>query len=230
MSDTTRDEFEAWVCDVWRPDDGRSLLQREYPNMAFAAWQAAQSQPAPPVQQSVQEIMRLMRPYISACIKASRTPLTEIETASEAYDEAFQPLEAALTALVNDNHRLKFALDGVNAMRKPLTNVQIDDVWIYAEPGTTVREWIYNFARAIENAHGIEPEQGGVDMQSENAAWAAAKPVATPTFGAESAFDETAKPAFRPSTDGYYKISGRDGLVLFKSGIEVSEPEQGDVK
>ncbi|MBK5570116.1 hypothetical protein [Ensifer sp. SSB1] len=35
-----REAFERWVSTVWRPDDGAELLKREFPRMAFAAWQA----------------------------------------------------------------------------------------------------------------------------------------------------------------------------------------------
>lgn len=35
-----REAFEKWVTEVWRPDDGRKLLEKEFPHFAFAAWQA----------------------------------------------------------------------------------------------------------------------------------------------------------------------------------------------
>lgn len=35
-----REAFEKWVTEVWRPDDGKKLLEKEFPRFAFAAWQA----------------------------------------------------------------------------------------------------------------------------------------------------------------------------------------------
>lgn len=43
MVDQQREAFESWVTTVWRPDNGAELLKRDYPRMAFAAWQAAQA-------------------------------------------------------------------------------------------------------------------------------------------------------------------------------------------
>ena len=82
--------------------------------------QAAQSQPAPPAPASVQEIMRLIQPYVAACLKFNYMPMELIEQAEADVNAAFKPIEAALTALVDERDRLKFELDGVNAMRGPL--------------------------------------------------------------------------------------------------------------
>lgn len=76
--------------------------------------------PAPPVPSSVQEIMPLVNAYTESCMKAAA--LLEdgvIDEADSICRAALKPLQAALVALVDDNHRLKFELDGINAMRRP---------------------------------------------------------------------------------------------------------------
>lgn len=111
---------------------------------------SAQSQPAPPVPSSVQEIMRLMMPYVLACVRFAKTPTWQIDYGTPDVRAAFAPLEAALTALVDDNHRLKFELDGVRAMRgpewisvdsaRPVMADDDDDVEVWTWDGTSVRE------------------------------------------------------------------------------------------
>lgn len=71
---------------------------------------------AKPAPSSVTEIVSLMMPYVRACTRFCNTPRGKIDTAE--VQAAFKPLEAALTSLVVKNHKLQFALDGVNAMRE----------------------------------------------------------------------------------------------------------------
>lgn len=91
-------------------------------NRGFFAWgwearhqytPAAQAdRPSPPVPSSVQEIMPLVNAYVRACGEF-------LISGEDSADEALKPLQDALTALVDDNHRLRFELAGVNAMRRP---------------------------------------------------------------------------------------------------------------
>ena len=132
----------------------------------------AQSQPAPPVPADVQEILRLIQPYVAACLKFNYTPMELIEQAEADVNEAFKPIEAALTALVEKNHELQFSLDGVRAMRGPLTDEQFFKFqhrvlqWNRAQAEPPIRiAYEYNtadeIAKLYESTHGIEPEQGG---------------------------------------------------------------------
>lgn len=127
MSDTMRDAFEAWVRKEGyatnRELDGETYDDPRV-HCGWWAWQAAQSQPAPPVPASVQEIMPLLNAYVRACTSIEASLAAGAHLAQLRHDRAqceakFKPLEAALTALVDDNHRLKFELDGVRAMRGP---------------------------------------------------------------------------------------------------------------
>ena len=135
----------------------------------------AQSQPAPPVPADVQEIMRLIQPYVAACLKFNYTPMELIEQAEADVNEAFKPIEAALTALVEKNHELQFSLDGVNAMRRlPTPDQQDISGWwnsvkdSLAWSGAIVGlEWAELWPEAqdmlkvlVKATHGIKPEQG----------------------------------------------------------------------
>lgn len=136
--------------------------------------------PAPPVPQTVQEIMRLMNPYVAACVKFNNAHRGIIDDALVEAEDAFKPLEAALTALVEKNHELQFALDGVNAMRRPLTDAVDHAHEILRRQGyhrngdhfvnvnlrgaeamhvTTIATIVH--AAIAAPTHGIEPEQGG---------------------------------------------------------------------
>lgn len=133
----------------------------------YQFWQRAQeaadrleTAPAPPVPADVQEIMRLMGPYIEACLKFNNAHRGIIDDALVEAEDAFKPLEAALTALVEKNHELQFSLDGVNAMRGPLSDDKLIDLMPEEIPPKYDVQ-LLQFARAIEKAHGIEPEQGG---------------------------------------------------------------------
>lgn len=158
-----RDAFEAWMNKI-KPDmqltrhpDDSNRYECLYPDWTWTAWQAAQSQPAPPVPSDVQEIMPLVNAYVRACGEF-------LISGDDSADEALKPLQAALTALVDENHRLRFELDGVNAMRRPLPE---EKIYFLAE--SLLTHQIYGaevsgavlFARVIEKLHGIEPEQGG---------------------------------------------------------------------
>lgn len=122
---------------------------------------------SPPVPDSVQEIMRLMMPYVRACLDfATAFPEGELEGADAACAEALKPLQAALTALVDDNHRLKFELDGVNATRPApsMTTMQA----IYAKAWMRAADWA--------NRHDLHSDVGSPaylkDMASELAEFA----------------------------------------------------------
>lgn len=147
---------------------------------AITKAQAAQSQPAPPVPQTVQEIMRLMNVWVSACIELDRRPVRAFADAQrEKCEEAFKLLQAALTALVDDNHRLQFELDGVRAMRGPLTEAELTAIhslpyvraclmeyrhWPVDETASAVVKAIavqISALAASPYTNGIEPEQGG---------------------------------------------------------------------
>ena len=95
--------------------------------------------PAPPVPASVQEIMRLMGPYIEACVKFNNAHRGIIDDALVEIEDAFAPLEAALTALVEKNHELQFSLDGVNATR-PAPNMDTMQA-IYAKAWMRAADW-----------------------------------------------------------------------------------------
>ena len=164
MSDTMREAFEAWSSkrypgtplNRYQGLGYEDLYESGVARWRWEAWQAAQSQPAPPqtlpgisdaqvleycdkhpdatfaeavlalaaqphaapAPSSVQEIVSLMMPYVAACVKFNHTPRGQIgEVGAEVLD-AFMPLEAALTALVEERDRLRFELAGVNAMAK----------------------------------------------------------------------------------------------------------------
>lgn len=163
-SDTMRDAAKIEASALYESEDTYN-----YPEEAMAkafergvAWQAAQSQPAPPVPSSVQEIMELMMPYVRACVDAQTTPIDKADYKPGEVTAAFAPLEAALTALVEKNHELQFSLDGVNAMRRPLTEGHVRGIWRAVGEGWLAdgKNPYLEYARAIEKAHGIEPEQG----------------------------------------------------------------------
>lgn len=39
--------------------------------------------------------------------------------------------------------------------RKPLTDTELEEVFLFVRPGPTVRDWMLRFGRAIEVLHGI---------------------------------------------------------------------------
>lgn len=67
---------------------------------------------------TVAELFTLMSPYIRACVAFNYTPRDGIGAAEAEVTKAMEPLKAALTALVEERDRLRFELDGVNAMAK----------------------------------------------------------------------------------------------------------------
>ncbi len=67
---------------------------------------------------TVAELFTLMSPYIRACVAFNYTPRDGIGAAESEVTAAMEPLKAALTELVEERDRLRFALDGVNAMRE----------------------------------------------------------------------------------------------------------------
>ena len=164
-------EFE---CRHGRPGR-RSVTSEEDAALRRAALKAGKIvdkgrlQPAPPVPQTVQEITRLMNAWASALIELDRCPLGASKDAQrEKCQAAFKPLESALTALVEKNHELQFSLDGINAMRRPLTDCLaknvIEALW-NAQRFTigqmeTIKAYLQPSASAA--THGIEPEQGEV--------------------------------------------------------------------
>ena len=174
MSDTMRDAFEAWYATTttepgmeWPSGYYEKSENGEYTHSwmrhMWKGWQAAQSQPVPPAPADVHEITRLIQPYVAACLKFNYTPMELIEQAEADVNEAFKPIEAALTALVEKNHELQFSLDGVNAMRRPLSDDLVRKAYrsVFDENAPRIYGIAERFARAIEKAHGIEPEQGG---------------------------------------------------------------------
>lgn len=164
-----RDAFEVWYA-TNAFDYAKNPIGSRECGLQWAAWQAAQSQPAPPVPADVQEILRLVQPYIAACLQFNYTPVERIEEAEADVNAAFKPLEAALTALVDENQQLKFELAGVNAMRKPLTDKQIVTgfvEWSFCRfpngvPSVFDRSDCETAFKAgiITASHGIEPERG----------------------------------------------------------------------
>ena len=131
--------------------------------------------PAPPAPSSVQEIMRLMMPYVSACGEFDDASTGQLEEAEARVAAAFKPLQAAITALVEKNHELQFSLDGVNAMRRlPTPDQQDISGWwnsvkdSLAWSGAIVGlEWAELWPEAqdmlkvlVKATHGIKPEQG----------------------------------------------------------------------
>lgn len=124
--------------------------------------------PAMPVPNSVQEIMPILLHYVAhymaACVKFNHAPRSQIEEAESEVQEAFKPLEAALTALVEENHRLKFALDGVNAMRDVAARQAVPAI----PEGMPFAGYDPNFAPGSnpENPQPEEPEHGQLDPRS----------------------------------------------------------------
>ena len=236
----------AAMATAWQEANDGNECVAEY----HAAIAAAPSQPAPLVPQTVQEIMRLMGPYISACVNCGVNNVTgrtslQFEADAAKIDAAFKPMQAALVALVEKNHELQFSLDGVNgtaqtepkcetcggrgqvtqservgesdfneweidcpvcdgaghapgslqkhvaalnaridklqreaydwwaaantssgvnAMRRPLSDDLVRKAYrsVFDENAPRIYGIVERFARAIEKAHGIEPEQGEV--------------------------------------------------------------------
>ena len=157
MSDTMRDAFMAFLL-----EPAPELYDASNTDAAYIwqrAWQAAQSQPAPLAPQSVQEIMRLMGPYIEACVKFNNAHRGIIDDALVEAEDAFKPLEAALTALVEKNHELQFSLDGVNASR-PAPNMDTMQA-IYAKAWSRAADWA--------NRHDLHSDVGSPEYLKDMA-------------------------------------------------------------
>ena len=77
---------------------------------------------------TVAELFTLMYPYIRACVAFNFTPLDAIEKAEAEVTAAKEPLKAALDALVEERDRLRFELDGVNAMREVAVQQAVEGV------------------------------------------------------------------------------------------------------
>ena len=92
----------------------------KHPDATFAeAVLALAAHPhAAPVPSSVTEIVTLILPFVAACVKFNHTPRGQMDAAEAEVQADFKPLEAALTALVEERDRLRFELAGVNAMAK----------------------------------------------------------------------------------------------------------------
>lgn len=121
--------------------------------------------PAPPVPADVQEITRLIQPYVAACLKFNYTPMELIEQAEADVNEAFKPIESALTALVDDNHRLRFELDGVMAMRGPLGWISVD------ERLPEQIDYPYQVVAIAKKAHGKESCYPGEGIRRVQQDW-----------------------------------------------------------
>ena len=118
---------------------------------------------AKPAPSSVTEIVSLMMPYVRACTRFCNTPRGQIDAAEAEVQAEFKPLEAALTALVEERDRLRFALDGVNAMakleqREPLSEEQIDVLYKSARPDCGALAF-RRIIRCTEICHGIGATQ-----------------------------------------------------------------------
>ncbi|MGH8649496.1 MAG: hypothetical protein ACREUP_09350 [Burkholderiales bacterium] len=125
----------------------------------------------PDTPSSVQEIVSLMMPYVAACVKFNNTPRDGIGAADAEVTAAMGPLKTALDALVEERDRLRFELDGVNAMaklkkREPLSEFQrmqiIGDEFPLPLVQTVVIQKIDAICMAIERAHGIGTTQSEV--------------------------------------------------------------------
>lgn len=171
MSDTVRDAPIGYLVAlpgkpfaITVPVEKMDLLEGHHNAPLYLA-----ATPAPPAPQSVQDIMPLLNAYVWACVNFEQAKLPGIEAFQSAeYAKLCAtslPLQAALTALVDDNHRLQFELDGVNAMRRPLSDEIVDSITEqqWGRPSADVMFLAHrSYARAIEKAHGIAPEQGEV--------------------------------------------------------------------
>lgn len=119
-----------------------------------------------PVPSSVTEIVSLMMPYVRACIGAYNAPRERMEETSAEVLDAFMPLEAALTALVEERDRLRFELDGVNAMaklekREPLSDGQIGLLSTCNTFRGMHPDYLRDCVREVERAHGIGAPANG---------------------------------------------------------------------